>query len=113
MEAILDSSELYTPVAIEKKSVVRGADYGEEQITWVPFLSHVWANVVDQAGVESVRADQRVMVRRVQVTLRWRAGITTDMRVRTLQGSRVMQIISAIELPRRIGLQLLCEEYSV
>ena len=52
------------------------------------------------------------MRRRLEVRIRWRAGVTTDMRVRQLDG-RIFQIIDSIEIPRRRGLQLTCEELSV
>lgn len=102
-------------ITLERPSVTRGA-YGEEVVTWTPVAS-CWAAVVDQVtptkgGDETVVADLRLLASRTRITLRYLAGITTDMRVQWPARSRIFQITGMAELGRRDGIELTCEEYS-
>ena len=108
----MQAGHLYELVTIQQKSVARGADFGDEVVTWVSFAANIRANTTETGGVEVIRDNQRVMRRRIEVNLRWRSGITTDMRVLVSDG-RVFQIIDSIEIPRKRGLVLTCEELSV
>lgn len=103
-------------ITIERRDVARGDDYGEEIVTWTP-LASCWAAVEDQitptkGGDELVTADMRLLASRTRITLRYLAGVTTDMRVQWPARSRTFQITSMAELGRRLGLELTCEAYS-
>lgn len=106
------SGQLYELLTIEMKSVVRDPDFGSETITWVPFALNIRGNTSERSGVEVVSQDTRVMRRSIDLLIRWRAGVTTDMRIKISDG-RVLQIIDSIEIPRKRGLMLTCQEYSV
>lgn len=102
---------------IEYKSVARDPAFNSEVITWLP-LATVWANAEDvlrasPGGGEQVKQDIRVHTRPCRVFIRYRADITTDMRVTLLERNRVMQITSIAEFGRREATELMCEEYTV
>lgn len=113
----MDIGSLDQRITLERRSVTRGPDYGEEVVAWLPVAS-TWARVEDQVtpskgGDELVAADLlRLLARRTRITLRYLAGVTTDMRVQWPARGRVFQITGASELGRRAGLELTCEEYS-
>ena len=79
----MQAGYLYEWVSIKHKSITRDIDFGSEIIS-----------------------------RHIEVTIRWRAGVTTDMRVYHRDG-RIFEIIDAVEIPRRRGLVMTCQEYSV
>lgn len=108
----MQAGALYELLSIEQKSVARDPAFGSEIITWVPFALNIRGNTTEKSGVETINQDQRVMRRRMELTIRWRAGVTTDMRIKVSDG-RVFQIIDSIEIPRKRGLVLTCEESSV
>lgn len=108
----MQAGTLYETLTIEQKLVIRGVDFGEEQISWVPFAQSIRGNINDTGGVEVINDGLRVMRRDVHVLIRWRPGVLTDMRVKTPSG-RVLQILNALEVPRRRGLILNCQEMSV
>lgn len=100
-------------IYIEAKSVARDATYGSEQITWTTH-AEAWAEVKDRladSSDERVAQGQRIATRSTRVTLRWIAGVTSDMRVRLKSDGRLLQIVAIAEIGRREGLQLACEEY--
>lgn len=103
-------------ITIEQRTVTRGATFGEEVVTWATFAT-VWARVEDQVtpskgGDELVTADMRLLASRTRITLRYLAGVTTDMRVQWPARSRTFEITGSAELGRRAGLDLTCEAYS-
>ena len=108
----MQAGHLYELLSIEQKSVARDAAFGSEVVTWVPFATNIRANTTESSGVETINMDQRVMRRSIEVTIRWRPGVTTDMRIKVSDG-RVFQILDSIEVPRKRGLVMTCEEYSV
>ena len=108
----MQAGQLYQAVTIEQKSVVRDADFGSEKIVWIPFAANIRANASDLHGAEAVRQNLRVGTRGVKVSMRWRPGVTTDMRIRDRDG-RLFQIISIAEIQPRRGLDVLCEEFTV
>lgn len=108
----MQAGHLYELLSIQQKSVTRDPDYGAEVITWVDFAKNIRGNTTETSGTENVSQGNRVMRRTMELTIRWRAGITTDMRV-LINDGRVFQIIDCIEIPRKRGLVLTCQEYSV
>lgn len=108
----MQAGHFYEVVSIEQKSVARDPNFGSEIITWVPFAANIRANTTETSGVEVINQGARVMRRNIEVTIRWRSGITTDMRVKVIDG-RVFQIIDSIEIPRKRGLIMTCQEMSL
>lgn len=98
-------------VVIEEKSVTRDPDYGAEVVTWVTFAER-WADVRDVNAIERAGDGLRTITRTTTVTIRWLDGLTSDMRVRVVSDGRLLNITSFVELGRKVGLQLVCEEYS-
>jgi SPP1 family predicted phage head-tail adaptor len=98
-------------ISIEQKSVARDSDYGGEVITWAALYSNIPAQQLELGGAEKVRMGLRVATRHMQFTVRWRTGITTDMRVKSPDG-RLFAIVSASEIPRHRGVVIVAEEYS-
>ncbi|MDP5211067.1 phage head closure protein [Microbulbifer sp. 2205BS26-8] len=75
-------------------------------------LATVWAEVKPHAARELTAADSRYQETSHQITIRYRAGITSKMRV--LFGSRTLQVetvINAMEQNR--WLHLLCKEIAL
>lgn len=104
------AGELDRRIVIEAKSVTRDPDYGAEVVSWVTFAER-WAKVRDVNAVEREGAGLRTITRTTLITIRWLDGLTSDMRV-TLTDGRVLEIVSLVEIGRKVGLQLVCEEYS-
>lgn len=108
-------NDLDRRVTIERPVSTKDATYGGLQLSWQVFDT-VWAKVEDlpTPRTELVR-DQIAQVRnQVQVTMRYRAGLTPDMRL-ILRGTydRTVRIISGPhELGRHERILLICEEYS-
>ena len=107
----MQAGHLYEVLSIQQKSVTRDGNFGAEVVTWVDFAANIRANQTDLNGAESVRQGIRIGARGVKVTIRWRPGVTTDMRILQSDG-RIFQIVSSVEIPRKRGLELTCEEYT-
>jgi SPP1 family predicted phage head-tail adaptor len=106
----LNSGELDRRVTIERKRVSRDPNFGAESITWSMFAER-WAKVRDVNAFERVAGPLRTLTRVTTVTIRWTDGITSDMRVK-LEDGRLLQIASVAQIGNKLGLQLVCEEYS-
>lgn len=81
--------------------------------TWEPFARKVWASVVDALPSRGERLVEGINIaaRPARVRIRYRDGITTDMRF--VMGARIMQIVSGpAELGRREALEFMVEDYS-
>lgn len=109
----MQSGLLYELMSIQQKSVTKDAEFGSEVIAWVDLYGNIRGNTTELNGIEVIKEGMRVMRRRINVTIRYRTGVTTDMRVKLIMGGRILQIVDSIEIPRRRGLVLTCEEFSV
>ena len=103
-------------ITIEQKTITRDPDYGTESITWTAFASRIAAQVQDvlPSRSESVKQGLRVTTRPARIRIRYRTGITSDMRV-VVHGAaeRTLQITGGpAELGRREGIEMTCEEQS-
>lgn len=81
--------------------------------TWAPVATKVWASVVDVPPSRGERLVEGITIsaRPARVRMRYRDGITTDMRF--VMGARIMQIVSGpAELGRREALEFMVEDYS-
>lgn len=104
-------------ITIQQKTVTQDPDYGTEVTSWTTFASRIAAQVQDAlpSKSESVQQGVRVATRPARVRIRYRSGITSDMRV-VVHGAtdRTMQIVGGpAEIGRREWTELVCEEYSV
>jgi SPP1 family predicted phage head-tail adaptor len=54
--------------------------YGQVRPNW-SIVARCWARIEEQAGQETVHADEITAERRIMVTIRWRTGITPRMRL--------------------------------
>ena len=99
-------------ITIQQNTPTRDPNFNSEQANWVTFVANLRANCADLTGAEAVRQGLRVMDRPVKVMTRFVPGVTTAMRVLESDG-RIFNIVSVAEIPRRRGLELLCQEYSV
>lgn len=72
--------------------------------------SGVWAEIIDLSGLELVRAQMIAAKVTHRVTIRYRAGLSTNMQV--VFGSRTFDIQGILDVgkPRTTWLQLLCVE---
>lgn len=79
--------------------------------TW-QLVAEVWANVQDALPSRAERLGEGISItaRPARVRIRFRAGVTPDMRF--VWGDRVMQIVSGpAELGRREALEFMVEDY--
>lgn len=110
----MNPSSLTRRVVIEQKSVTQDS-YGAEVITWA-LLATVWASVTDEIGPskgsEKTAEHVRVLETTTKIVIRYRADITSDMRVRLSDGSRTWQIVSIAEGGRRDATIMLCKEFT-
>ena len=99
---------------IERKVVTKDADFGSEVIAWTA-LATVWGSAVDllRPKEENTTAGVRLLNKPCLVQIRYKAGITTDMRITIIERGRLLQIVSIAEIERRRFLFLMCEEFSV
>lgn len=113
----MQATQMDKKITVEAKTVTQDPDYGTEVVTWVPVAARIWANVQDELPSKSERVTQgiRVATRPARIRIRYRSGITSDMRVIVHgQSERIMQIVGGpAELGRREWLEMVCEEYSV
>jgi SPP1 family predicted phage head-tail adaptor len=109
-------SQLDKRITIEQKSVTQDPNYGTEVITWATLASRIPANVQDAlpSKSESVANGIRIATQPARIRIRYRASITSDMRV-TIHGAtdRVCQIVGGpAEIGRREWLEMVVEAYS-
>jgi SPP1 family predicted phage head-tail adaptor len=109
-------SQLDKRITIEQKSVTQDPNYGAEVITWATLASRIPANVQDAlpSKSESVANGIRIATQPARIRIRYRASITSDMRV-TIHGAtdRVCQIVGGpAEIGRREWLEMVVEAYS-
>lgn len=104
--------QLNERVYFEQKLVVRDPNFGTETFTWVAFAT-AWGNINETHATELVANKERTVTGVAKVRTRWVPGVTSDMRIRQDTNNRVFQIVSIAVLRKRLGLDLIVEEYSV
>lgn len=108
----LAAGELDRRITFERKTIDDSFD-GAGSETWEAVFIGVPAQVRDvlPGRSEAVMNGLATTTNPARVRIRWREGITSDMRI--IYGSRVLQIVSGpAELGRRGGLEMLAEEYT-
>ena len=71
------------------------SDTGSITETWQPFLSSIHSTYEPQSGMESFKEDQEQGFETAKFRIRYRAGITTKMRV-NFKG-RIYDVLSALD----------------
>jgi SPP1 family predicted phage head-tail adaptor len=102
-------------VEIQYKVITQDPAYGTEVVTWTSLVT-VWANVEDvpPSRSEAVKTGLAVAINQSKVTIRYRAGIDSSMRLVISRPDPVVyQIIGG---PAMIGryreLEMVCEKIS-
>lgn len=102
-------------VRIESKSTTQDASYGTEVVTWTTLCTE-WANIQEvlPSKGESQAQGIRIADRPARLRMRYRADITSAMRVIYLDRSdRVMQILTPpVELGRKSLIEFMVADYS-
>lgn len=81
---------------------------GAVQKTWVPFAT-VWASFEPLSGKEIFAAQQYSSEATHRVTIRYRAGLTSKMRIKL--GTRAFDILSEMnEMERNQDIVMICQE---
>lgn len=112
----MKAGQLDRRITISQKSVTPDPEYGTQVITWTTLASRIAANVADvqPSRSESVKQGLAVARNQTKITIRYRAGIDSSMRVTVHYATdEVYQIVGG---PARIGrnkwLEMVCEKTS-
>jgi len=122
----VQAGRLDRQITVERKSVTSDPDYGTEVITWVPLAvlpgsppvaERFWAEVQDvmPSRSESVLQGLAVARNQTRIRIRWRADITSAMRMIVHGDADVLyQIVGgpAEIRGRKTMLEMVCERYS-
>jgi SPP1 family predicted phage head-tail adaptor len=102
--------ELRHRVVLQQKTVTEDA-LKQQSETWVD-VTTVWAAIEPLSGREYFAAKQVNAEVSVRITIRYRKGVTPDMRV--VFGNRTFEVLSVIDpKERRESLILMCREVPV
>ncbi|MDF0540788.1 head-tail adaptor protein [Sphingobium sp. H39-3-25] len=107
---ILTAGELNRRIRIERP-VADGSLDGAGSGSWAPVVE-IWASVQDilPSRAERLAGGINVAARPARVRMRYRTGVTPNMRF--VMGDRIMQIIAGpAELGFRQGLEFMVEDY--
>lgn len=102
----LDFGSLDERITIEQPAKTQNS-VGETELTWSTFAT-TWAKVESLTGREIERYGEVVGFSGHKVTMRFRSGVTTAMRV--IYDGRTLEIGSIIERDGRWYLELICTE---
>ena len=109
------AGQLNRRITIQAHQSVDDPVYGPQPAGWVDMVT-VWAEVQDAlpSKSESLKDGLVVAYNRTRVRIRYRSGITADMRIVELGGlQRTLQIVGGPAiLGNKVGIEMLCEEYS-
>lgn len=84
----MQAGKLNRRITIRQQSTTLDA-YGQEIVSWTDLCS-VWASIATLSGLESVRSGIELSLIRSSMRIRYRLGITSDMRV--LYGADLYEI---------------------
>jgi SPP1 family predicted phage head-tail adaptor len=101
---MMNAGRLDQRVTLQSKSVTRAAN-GAEVVSWVP-VATLWAEVRQIRGKEFFAAAQMQEAVDHQVRIRYRAGVTRDMRL--LWNGQPLDIVAVIALGRNEVLEIMC-----
>jgi SPP1 family predicted phage head-tail adaptor len=105
MQAI-DASKLDNEITLQHRVQTRNTQ-GEQVASWVTY-ARVWADKHDLRGNESFTAQQVYGEVMTEFVMRWRPDVMVTDRLTVLDGGAVYEIKTALEIPRHVGLDLMC-----
>lgn len=94
-------------ITIQQLTSTRDPVFGSEVQTWST-LTQVWAEVRDLSGREFTQARQTGTQITTEITIRHRTDVTPKQRI--LDDGRTLEISNVMQIGRREGLRLMCEE---
>jgi len=102
------AGSLDSPITIEQKGVARNS-YGEQIETWGTWAK-CFAEFKPLSGGESIEATQRTAAQTAVFTIRYRAGVTPEMRIQ--HDGRPWEIVDVSSPDRRVSLLItaVCRE---
>ena len=109
---MISASDLDRRISFESRSGTQETTYGTTPLTWSNYAT-VWAQVQDilPSRSENIADDISLARRPARIRIRYRSGITSDMRIN--YGGRYLRIIAGpAEIGRREGLEFVAEEMS-
>lgn len=101
------AGELRRRVTIQQNNGTTTDSEGIPIENWVDVVT-VWARVRDLSGREYFAARQVQAEVTTEITIRYRAGLTTKMRAK--YGTRIFDILSIIPDEKKSELKLMCKE---
>lgn len=112
---MLEAGKLNRRITIQALQVVEDPAYGPQPAAWVE-MATVWAEIQDALPSKSESVQQGLVISysRTRIRMRYRAGITSAMRVVEVGGAaRTFNIVGGPSiLGNRKGIELMCEAYS-
>jgi SPP1 family predicted phage head-tail adaptor len=103
----MNAGDLDRRVTLQSASIVKDATGGPVE-TWADTAT-VWAAIYDLSGKAINEALQVGSAVNRRVTIRWRSGVTSAMRIKFVDGSTA-KVAFVRELGRREFLELHCED---
>jgi SPP1 family predicted phage head-tail adaptor len=106
----LKSQDLKQRIAIQHQVSAKDPTTKETKLTWVDFVANLPAAIAPLKGREYFQAKETHAENTIKIRIRYRAGITSDMRV--LYGTRILYIQGDPIDPdeQHWELQLMCAE---
>tara|TARA_Y100000015_G_C2378486_1_gene83780 strand:- start:645 stop:959 length:315 start_codon:yes stop_codon:yes gene_type:complete len=98
----MNAGELNRRIAILEKTVSR-SNSGAEILSWSTKVN-AWAKVEDKGGNESIQNEEYVMTSRLDIKIRFRSDLDTEMRIQ--YNNKEYEILSISELGFKKGLLL-------
>lgn len=105
----MNAGRLDRKISLQQPTTTRD-DFGQSTDAFSE-VSRVWAQRRDISGKETTESDQPVAATRTEWTIRWRSDIRETWRVvTTTDRIQTFEIVGILELGRREGLRLICEQ---
>ena len=99
------AGRLHSRVTIQQRTDAQN-DIGELVPTWTA-LAAVWADVVHNSGLETIKADASASIVRASIRVRFRTDVKADMRV--VKGADVYEVKAVLPDQGREYCDLVCE----
>lgn len=109
----MDAGTLDRRITLLARSAGRDPKYNTPSGAWAPVAENIAANVQDFLPSKGERVAEGINItsRPVRIRIRYRAGVTSAMRVQF--GARTLEIVAGpAELGRRDGLEFVAQEVS-
>lgn len=119
----MNAGKYDTQVIFEMKQTTQDPRFGTQVVTWVPVSTEGsppipvkdWSEFkpVLPSRSEAVRQGLSVARDQIKLCIRWRAGITSAMRVRHVESNLVYEIVGGpAEVGRRQELEMMLEKFT-